>query len=106
MALGDRLEVSKAQGMNIEEGTVVSSDCGDHYWYRGGHWEKLQDDGTYAECEEPKPKATYKVQYLGKDAGFAYDEKSKKWKDRATVVAEYFAAHGEDPLAIRDTKEI
>ena len=83
MALGDSLKITKLKGMSIDEGTCISSDIGDHFWYRNGGWEQLQEDGTYAACAEPTPKDTYKCmhQKSGKQYEYAKNGKDTEGKD-------------------------
>jgi hypothetical protein len=83
------LKVNENKIENAMGLVCVSSDIGDHFWYRNGHWEQLQSDGSYKECQEPSPKNTYRITDYKNDQIYVWDEKQvgeDKWvmADRTT----------------------
>jgi len=101
MASGDKLKIVKSKGMSVDEGTCISSDCGDHFWYRNGKWEQLQDDGTYKDCDEPTPKDTYRFTSLKNCKLYKYekDGKDKDGKDDEWLEAISVFDPDIDPMA-------
>jgi hypothetical protein len=75
VAITENLKVEESW---VREGTCISSNVGDHFWYRDGHWEQLQTDGSYQDCDEPSPKDTYVIS-LDNGEQYRWYPEEEKW---------------------------
>lgn len=105
MKISSNLKVDTDKTPMVMGYVCVSSNEGDHFWYRNGGWEKLQPDGSYKKCDEPKVKNGYKItDYFGSvPRQYKYNEsvsKSDKWEDADVITPWDFKEQG-----LPDTKE-